>query len=106
AFLDTFVEKLRDAPAEKMLHETICSNYYQNLKGLHAHEGIELVLAPAEDILTGGAALAKTTALQWLQNPVLQEEIFGPYALVVTYENMAELKQVAKALHGQLTCTI
>jgi 2,5-dioxopentanoate dehydrogenase len=106
AFLETFAEKLRDAPAEKMLHETICSNYYQNLKGLHTHEGIELVLAPAEDILTGGAALAKTTAQQWLQNPALQDEIFGPYALVVTYESLDELEQVAKQLQGQLTCTI
>ncbi|MDX5418075.1 MAG: aldehyde dehydrogenase (NADP(+)) [Hymenobacteraceae bacterium] len=106
AFLETFAEKLRDAPAEKMLHETICSNYYQNLEGLHNHEGVDLILAPAEDILTGGAALAKTTVQHWLQNPVLQEEIFGPYAMVVTYDNAGELQQVTKKLQGQLTCTI
>ncbi|PVY42287.1 aldehyde dehydrogenase (NADP(+)) [Pontibacter virosus] len=105
-FLETFAEKLRDAPAEKMLHETICSNYYQNLKGLRTHEGVEMILAPAEDLLTGGAALAKTTAQQWLQHPTLQEEVFGPYAMVVTYENQEELEQVARKLQGQLTCTL
>lgn len=105
-FLETFAEKLRDAPAEKMLHETICSNYYQHLKGLHTHEGVEMVLAPAEDVLTGGAALAKTTAQQWLLHPTLQEEIFGPYAMVVTYESQEELEQVAGKLQGQLTCTV
>ncbi|PKV75219.1 aldehyde dehydrogenase (NADP(+)) [Pontibacter ramchanderi] len=105
-FLETFAEKLRDAPAEKMLHETICSNYYQNLIGLHTHEGVEMILAPAEDVLTGGAALAKTTAQQWLQHPTLQEEVFGPYAMVVTYETQEELEQVAGKLQGQLTCTV
>jgi len=106
AFLETFAEKLRDAPAEKMLHESICSNYYQHLNGLHAHESVDLVLAPAEDVLTGGAALAITTAQQWLQNPALQEEIFGPYALVVTYDSLEELQQAARQLQGQLTCTL
>ncbi|MBD1396399.1 aldehyde dehydrogenase (NADP(+)) [Pontibacter sp. JH31] len=106
AFLETFAQKLRDTPAEKMLHETICRNYYHHLKGLHAQEGVDLILSPAEDILSGGAALAKTTLQQWLQNPALQEEIFGPYALVVTYEEVTELQQVAKKLQGQLTCTL
>jgi NADP-dependent aldehyde dehydrogenase len=106
AFLETFAEKLRDAPVEKMLHESICSNYYQHLNGLHAHEGVDLVLAPAEDVLTGGAALAITTVQQWLQNPALQEEIFGPYALVVTYDSLEELQQAANQLQGQLTCTL
>jgi 2,5-dioxopentanoate dehydrogenase len=106
AFLETLVEKLRDAPAEKMLHEHICRSYHQNVSGLHAHEGVELLLAPAEDILSGGAALAKTTVQQWLLNPALQDEIFGPYALVVTYDSAKELHQVAKALQGQLTCTL
>ena len=105
-FLETFAAKLRDAPAEKMLHENICSHYYENLKGLHTHEGVDMILAPAEDLLTGGAALASTTAQQWLQNPALQEEVFGPYAMVVTYENLEELTQVARKLQGQLTCTI
>ena len=102
-FLEALVGKLRDAPAEKMLHEHICRNYHQSLNGLHAHKGVE---PHPEDILSGGAALARTTVQQWLQNPALQEEIFGPYALVVTYDAAEELHQVAKALQGQLTCTV
>ncbi|GAB3527634.1 aldehyde dehydrogenase (NADP(+)) [Pontibacter brevis] len=105
-FLERLAEKLEEAAGDKMLHEGICENYYKGLNKLLASGGIEKLVTPDEDVLTGKAALAKTTVKEWLQNPEMQEEVFGPFTLVVTYNGLEELEQAAEQLQGQLTCTI
>jgi NADP-dependent aldehyde dehydrogenase len=106
SFLQTLSDKLHQAPGDKMLHEGICSNYYKGLNQIRSHEGVEMLISAPEDVLVGKAALAKTSIAQWLQNPGLQEEIFGPFTLAVTYNNLQELEQAAELLQGQLTCTL
>ncbi|WP_162055117.1 aldehyde dehydrogenase (NADP(+)) [Pontibacter pamirensis] len=105
-FLGRLSEKLGEAAGDKMLHEGICENYYKGFNKLTAHSGIEKLVTPDEDVLTGKAALAKTSVQEWLQNPEMQEEVFGPFTLVVTYNGLEELEQAAEQLQGQLTCTI
>lgn len=105
-FLERLAEKLEEAAGDKMLHEGICENYYKGFNKLVAHNGIEKLVTPDEDVLTGKAALAKTSVKEWLQNPEMQEEVFGPFTLVVTYNGLDELEQAAEQLQGQLTCTI
>ncbi len=46
------------------------------------------------------------SATEFLNNPVLQEELFGPISLVVICANSNEMLQVAESLVGQLTATI
>jgi NADP-dependent aldehyde dehydrogenase len=105
-FLERLSEKLEEAAGDKMLHEGICENYYRGLRKLRANGGIEALVIPDEDVLTGKAALAKTSIEEWLRNPALQEEVFGPFTLVVTYDSLKELEQAAEQLQGQLTCTL
>lgn len=106
SFLEMLSGKMEESLGDKMLHEGISRNYYQGISKILAARGVESMLTPAEDVLTGNAALAKTTVEEWLQNPALQEEIFGPFTLVVTYGSLLELEQAVKQLQGQLTCTI
>ncbi|MGC6669001.1 aldehyde dehydrogenase family protein, partial [Escherichia coli] len=40
------------------------------------------------------------------KDPLLQEEVFGPLAIVVEAADEAELLQVINALQGQLTATL
>jgi NADP-dependent aldehyde dehydrogenase len=105
-FLDRLSVKLEEAAGDKMLHEGICENYYRGLHKLRANRGIEALVTPDEDVLTGKAALAKTSVKEWLQNPEVQEEVFGPFTMVVTYSGLEELEQAAAQLQGQLTCTL
>jgi alpha-ketoglutaric semialdehyde dehydrogenase len=105
-FMQVLSDKLEKAPAAKMLNQRICSAYYEGLKHLGENKHLERFIRPEEDILLGGAAIAKTTVEQWLKDPSLQEEVFGPYTLVVTYTNLKDLEQAASQLQGQLTCTI
>ncbi|UOR07389.1 aldehyde dehydrogenase (NADP(+)) [Hymenobacter aerilatus] len=106
AFVDSLGEALSSATAAEMLHEGIADNYYQNLSTLLQHANVHTLVQPKTHTLEGRAGLARTTAKQWVQNAALQEEVFGPFILVVTYQDETELLAAANALHGQLTCTL
>ncbi|GGG27978.1 aldehyde dehydrogenase (NADP(+)) [Pontibacter amylolyticus] len=105
-FMETLEAELATASPAKMLHDGIAGNYYKGLKELLKAEGVQALVQQEADVLEGRAALASTSAAQWLQNPALQEEVFGPFTLVVRYSNASELISAAKALQGQLTCTL
>jgi NADP-dependent aldehyde dehydrogenase len=46
------------------------------------------------------------TASNFLSNPILHEEVFGPFSVVVICNDYAEMKRVAEVMEGQLTSTI
>lgn len=52
------------------------------------------------------AALYQTSAASFLANPALQEEVFGPAALVITWSTKDELLSLTRALEGQLTASL
>ena len=53
----------------------------------------------------GIATIATTTAKAFIENPLLHQEVFGPYSLVIRCKEMNEMLQVAKHIEGQLTAT-
>jgi len=50
--------------------------------------------------------LAQVSSERFLETPLLHKEVFGPYSLLVACESTQEMLQVAKAIEGQLTCTL
>jgi NADP-dependent aldehyde dehydrogenase len=42
----------------------------------------------------------------WIQNHILQEEVFGPLALIIAADSDEEMLTIASAFEGQLTCTL
>lgn len=58
---------------------------------------------------TGSKVLPRlflTEATRWSQLPELQQEIFGPATVLISYQQLCELKPVLASLHGQLTATV
>jgi NADP-dependent aldehyde dehydrogenase len=51
-------------------------------------------------------AIFTVSAEEFIGNPLLQEELFGPVSLIVVCDNKIQISQVASVLHGQLTATI
>jgi 2,5-dioxopentanoate dehydrogenase len=98
------IEISKSLPA-KMLHQGIASAYVGKKKAALSQDGVQVQFADAEDV-EGSAALASVTDTDFLSNPILHEEVFGPYSLVVTCGSIAGMKKVADALHGQLTSTV
>ena len=49
---------------------------------------------------------ATASGQAFLNNPVLHQEVFGPYSLVIRCKDMNEMTEVATHLEGQLTSTL
>ncbi len=54
----------------------------------------------------GYPALASIPAKEFLANPSMQEEVFGPFSLIVECDSEDEMQAVAKILKGQLSAVI
>jgi len=107
-FIDELKEKLAAAPAGIMLNKNICSNYYDS-KNKAAKENAVTVLyegADMSDTAKGTAALLKVKAADFVANPQLQNEIFGPASLIITCSDQSEMLKALQSLHGQLTGTV
>lgn len=90
-----------------MLNEKIAKTYGEHkaevlneLSAEDSTEGAELKGAQ------GHAATATVSAVDFIKNPRLHEEVFGPFTLLVVCQNQDEMNQVAAGLQGQLTGTL
>lgn len=110
--LDTFLrllgEKIEKTRPVRMLHPGIAKSY-QEKRAVALEQDNVLVAAQTsfdysedESIPT----IATTTAREFLSNPLLHKEVFGPYSLLVRCTNKKEMLQVARAMEGQLTATL
>jgi NADP-dependent aldehyde dehydrogenase len=109
--LDNFAHSLGGAIAAsvpaRMLHKGIHAAYAKGRAHALSFEGVALVgqtSEPAAD--EAWPAVARTTGKEFLRNPQLAEELFGPYSLLVSCTDEAELEQVLRSLKGQLTTTV
>ena len=99
------IQKITPAP---MLHPGIVGAYKKNKGNALLQEGVHLVAASeiAMKENDGLPTVATATGQTFLNNPVLHQEVFGPYSIVVRCKDMAEMVEVAKQLEGQLTATL
>lgn len=110
--LDQFIiaaaTEIKTVVPAKMLHPGIAKAYCDKKAKALAQEEVtkvaeaELPAAPE----SGSAAIATVTARHFLVNPLLHQEVFGPYALIVRCRDADEMIGVARHLEGQLTCTL
>jgi len=106
-FENAVSEALQEAAGSPMLHEGIANSYYTALDNLKTRPELNWVKVPdATHLINVSPALAEIKAADWIADDLFQQEVFGSFALMVVYENEAELREVAKKLHGQLTITL
>ena len=91
-----------------MLHPNIHRNYEKGKKELSQQKGVSVV-ADHESSVPPNHPQQKVLSVKgtdFLVNPKLHQEVFGPFSLVVACENGHELTQVLNRLEGQLTGTL
>lgn len=91
-----------------MLHSGIAANYATRRTRALAQKGIT-VEAQSPDTgnpQQGQPTIVSVAAREFLKNPVLAEEVFGPFSLIVKCADRNELHAVVNALHGQLTASV
>lgn len=97
----------KNQPAE-MLHTGIFQNYVERRANAIAQDGVEVLATAQHEPLynQGIATVATVTGDVFLNNPLLHQEVFGPYTLVVECFDMEQMQEVAQRLEGQLTATL
>ena len=107
AFLEALQSLVSQGSFGTMLNGRICSAYKSGVDQMGGQANVsELAGASTEDFGQVGAIVFQTTASELLENHNLVEEIFGPAALIATYEDTEQLHQVLASLPGQLTATV
>jgi alpha-ketoglutaric semialdehyde dehydrogenase len=106
AFAAAATEALQPIGAQTMLTDGIAEAYRSGRDRVAGTNGVQELLTSTCDLRNATPYLFRTTGQEWLANEVLGEEVFGPLGLIVAVKDMHEMLQIARSLHGQLTCTL
>lgn len=105
-FVEAAKSALSDAAPQIMLTDGIAEAYKAGTARIKAADGVTTLLENSSDGRSAAPNLFEVSADAWLKNESLQEEVFGPSAIVVHAADLAQMQEVARAIEGQLTCTI
>lgn len=109
--LDRFSKELSSAlsalPAGCMLHPDIHAAFERLKQNVSTQMGVTVTSTgqQGKENYTE-PVLAQVSGAQFLQNPNLHQEVFGPFSLLVRCKDEEELLQIIEGLEGQLTGTI
>jgi alpha-ketoglutaric semialdehyde dehydrogenase len=107
-FKNTLGTEITKIAPGTMLHTGIFKNYRKKKDEALKQDGVELVAFSntKPELNQGSPTIATTTGKTFLNNPLLHQEVFGPYSLIIRCKDMKEMLQVATTLEGQLTATL
>ena len=91
-----------------MLHPSIHSNFIEGSEKLSTQNGVKQVFSTEGSIPFNYArqTLLTVSGKEFMENPTLHQEVFGPFSLIVQCHDAQELELIISKLEGQLTGTI
>jgi NADP-dependent aldehyde dehydrogenase len=90
-----------------MLHGGIAKNFYQSRERVIDAGAVVVASNEGKSKESDSSpTLAEVSADIFLNNRLLQNEVFGPFSLLVECSSAKEMLAVARAIKGQLTCTL
>jgi len=107
-FIDSLGDEVKKVPPGEMLHTGIFKNYVERRANALSQDEVETVAASEVEPLfnQGTPTVASATGQAFINNPILHQEVFGPYSIVIRCNGMDEMLEVAKHVEGQLTSTL
>lgn len=107
-FLETFKPIFEQQASYSMVHPSIARSYNHNAKQVIDHENVHLFAqgTVSTSCNLGIPQLSITDGKTFNTNKILQEEVFGPHALIVICETQHEMEQILETIYGQLTFSI
>ncbi|CAZ98147.1 aldehyde dehydrogenase (NADP(+)) [Zobellia galactanivorans] len=108
AFIDALGEEIEKLEPSCMLHPNIHSNYEKGKEEVSAQGGTDVVAEYKKQTAPNyaGQKVLTVNGVNFLKNPKLHQEVFGPFSLVVRCADANELTEVLNCLEGQLTGTV
>lgn len=107
-FIATIGEEIKNIVPATMLHPGIAKAFEEKKTTALAQDEVSTVAisATAKKENQGSPAIATATGKTFLNNPLLHQEVFGPYSIIVRCADIQEMNEVASQLEGQLTATL
>ena len=107
-FINLLSSEIKNIAPGEMLHPGIFKNYVEKRANALSQSDVEMTaVAEKEPVLNQGApTIATASADAFINNPILHQEVFGPYSLVIRCRSLEEMVEVAKKMEGQLTATL
>ena len=107
-FIKALGEEIKNVQPATMLHPGIAKAYAEKKQKALSQQDVTTVAISktASKENQGLPTIASASGQVFLNNPVLHQEVFGPYSIVIRCKNKDEMIEVAKHLEGQLTATL
>ncbi len=108
-FAGALGKAISEANASVMLNSGIYENYRSRKAQMLGQKGIDIISGNPDDqreLNAGNPTVAAVNAPDFIANPTLHEEVFGPYSLLVRCSDSDELTDVISTIKGQLTITV
>jgi NADP-dependent aldehyde dehydrogenase len=107
---DSFVNATKDAldqvGTQTMLTAGIAAAYVEGRGQIADGSGVQEILASDCAARQSTPSLYEVSGSDWLKDPSLHEEVFGPLGIIVRVADLHQMRAIAKGLQGQLTCTL
>ncbi len=107
-FINDLGNEIKQIAPGTMLHSGIAKAFSVKKETALTQNDVEVIAISEIELKEnqGLPTVATATGQAFLNNPVLHQEVFGPYSLVIRCKDMNEMTEVAKQLEGQLTSTL
>jgi alpha-ketoglutaric semialdehyde dehydrogenase len=106
-FIEQLTKKVLQKEAQTMLHPTIHSSFERLKAERLVILGVRYFEKQGEvENNSGRQTIALVSGKNFQNNPSLEEEVFGPFSLVVECESVEEIIACLKNLNGQLTASV
>lgn len=109
-FLKQVTDNMAKASPGTMLNQNICKSYAEGIQAIQKEKTVRILGTTSKEALSekneARPVAFAVTAQDFLRNPALSQEIFGPASLMVTYSKNAELQDILRSMEGQLTATV
>ena len=108
SFIHDLGKAIQQIAPGPMLHSGIVKAYKEKKGNALLQEDVRLVAESETSVNEneGLPTIATASGQAFLNNPVLHQEVFGPYSIVIRCKDMNEMIEVAKHTEGQLTATL
>lgn len=107
-FLSFLGKEIEAVVPAKMLHSGIHKAYGEKMEAALNRKGVSVITkattVPGD--MEPLPVIAMVEGDVFLEDPLLHEEVFGPYSLLVKCKDIQQLEAVWKSLTGQLTTTL
>ena len=104
--IEAAVAALASVGAQTMLTEGMAEAYRRGTDRIAAQPGVTRLFGRPTNDRSAKPYLFRVSAEDFIANPVLSEEVFGPVGLLVTVSSDAQMIALANGFAGQLTATL